>query len=595
MSNLKSLFNKNGYVKINPDEILSLDLLDRLKKEANRMLPDYNDGIVDPYKNNSREDPRFYIENKIGNLLYYGCPLEHRFRIGKGSANIRDDKNYLYGKRVLLAERNFSQELINFIENNKVLSIVSDFFETDTENLSFHNGSLSRVFPGCTGESGKFHIDTPGFVKNRSILLDPNKYLINVFCFLSDTSDELAPMRIIPGSHRKYIEINNVLAKSFKGDPKKNNVHQAGHIYDELLENLGLQKQVKLTGKAGTVVIMNSMLLHSATENYTKDSYRDVVILNYSKRTDSFFRKRYFKDYSADSKKLINKSKNKNLFERSFKNNLRNNINQFSTKEFLYKNYNRINKIKISLKNLIRPYYEIYKRKVLHKKFENKRHLNVGAGNGWREKNFICLDLAPDVEINFNLNKEKKLPFSDNYLQGIYTSHCLEHLKYSEVIYWLKEFYRTLKNNSILRIITPDMMLYLEAYEKKDCYFFNWIRDSGSYTYDCWLRSIVRQFASPVVDNYSDKELYELYKMKNKINFLNFFEKQVELIKDENYLWPEIHKSWWSNDKFENELKKIGFSSIKVVSQNISDDNIFIGKYLNKTRPHMSLFIEAKK
>ena len=35
-----------------------------------------------------------------------------------------------------------------------------------------------------------------------------------------------------------------------------------------------------------------------------------------------------------------------------------------------------------------------------------KKNINLGAGNGWRHNDFLCLDLAEDVEINFNLNKE---------------------------------------------------------------------------------------------------------------------------------------------------------------------------------------------
>ncbi len=588
--NLNQLFNKNGYVIINPNDLQDTSFFNKLADSANKLLPRYKDGEVDSRVNNSREDPRFYHENKIGNLLYNGCPLEHRYRLGQGSADTTKDTNYLYGRRVILPERNFNKELVGYIENEKILNLVSGLFETDSKNLSFHNGSLSRVFPGCTGESKKIHIDTPGFIKNRTSHLKEDKFIINVFTFLSDISEELAPMRVVPGSHKRYKDINKALAKSFNGSITKNNVTQAGHIYDELLEGLDLGDSKKLTGKAGTIVVMNSGLLHSATENFTKDLFRDVIIANYSKRTDTEFRKSYFKDYPEDSKKLMKLASNRELFKRSFSNNFKNNLDEFSIKPIIRKNLNKIK----SFKDFLYPYYSKSKR-IFHQKSKNKKYLNVGAGNGWRHNDFISLDLAQDIEINFNLNIDKKLPFEDNSIKGIYTSHCLEHLRYSEVKYWLKDFYRILLKGSILRITVPNIILYLDAYEEKDASFFNWIRSSGSYAYDSWLRSIIRQFASPVVDNYSDEELYKMYSKKDKIEFLNYFEKEVDLIKDDKLLWPSIHKSWWSNEKFVKELKECGFSKVNILTQNTSGNNIFIGKEFNRTRPHMSLYIEGIK
>ena len=51
-------------------------------------------------------------------------------------------------------------------------------------------------------------------------------------------------MSIISGSHKKYEIINQALAKSFNGSVKNNNVTQAGHIYDELIEDLDLEKKM---------------------------------------------------------------------------------------------------------------------------------------------------------------------------------------------------------------------------------------------------------------------------------------------------------------------------------------------------------------
>ena len=92
-------------------------------------------------------------------------------------------------------------------------------------------------------------------------------------------------------------------------------------------------KKIKLTGKAGSVILMNSSLIHSATENYTKQKHRDVLILNYSKKTDFEFRKKYFLEHKNESKKFYTSSKNKKLLERSFKLNFKNYSYEYTPKK----------------------------------------------------------------------------------------------------------------------------------------------------------------------------------------------------------------------------------------------------------------------
>ena len=114
-------------------------------------------------------------------------------------------------------------------------------------------------------------------------------------------------MSIIPGS-QKYEIINQALAKSFNGSVKNNNVTQAGHIYDELIEDLDLEKNQ--IGKAGSVILMSSSLIHSA-ENYTKQKHRDVLILNYSKQTLNL-EKNIFLNTKMKTKNFIHHLKTKN-------------------------------------------------------------------------------------------------------------------------------------------------------------------------------------------------------------------------------------------------------------------------------------------
>ena len=60
----------------------------------------------------------------------------------------------------------------------------------------------------------------------------------------------------------------------------------------------------------------------------------------------------------------------------------------------------------------------------------------------------------------------KGLPFRNNEIDCIYTSHMIEHLARDEANLVLKECYRTLKNGGIVRIAVPDLGLLIEEYVK---------------------------------------------------------------------------------------------------------------------------------
>jgi len=51
----------------------------------------------------------------------------------------------------------------------------------------------------------------------------------------------------------------------------------------------------------------------------------------------------------------------------------------------------------------------------------------------------------------------KGLPFCDNYLNAVYSSHLLEHLYCEEAKSLLRECFRTLKPGGIIRLVVPDL------------------------------------------------------------------------------------------------------------------------------------------
>lgn len=97
--------------------------------------------------------------------------------------------------------------------------------------------------------------------------------------------------------------------------------------------------------------------------------------------------------------------------------------------------------------------------------------MNVDIG-GQKHRNDMdgkwkILDCARSADYVVNLNTDN-LPFKDNSVDNIYTSHTLEHLELSALPNVLKEMYRVLKPKiGTVRIIVPDCEKAVDWYLNK--------------------------------------------------------------------------------------------------------------------------------
>lgn len=64
----------------------------------------------------------------------------------------------------------------------------------------------------------------------------------------------------------------------------------------------------------------------------------------------------------------------------------------------------------------------------------------------------------------FFLDATKRLPFLSSTVDNIYTSHMIEHLSRSGLVYFLKKAHRILKDGAVLRIVAPDLRLHIKSY-----------------------------------------------------------------------------------------------------------------------------------
>jgi predicted SAM-dependent methyltransferase len=122
-------------------------------------------------------------------------------------------------------------------------------------------------------------------------------------------------------------------------------------------------------------------------------------------------------------------------------------------------------------KNTRSEFYESFKFRIvssvrikLPKKKRNvHQYLNLGCG-----RNIIAnFDNADTYVIRQNkvpfigLDLRKRFPFENEIYAGIFCEHTLEHLRFDFALNCLGEVYRILKKDGILRIIVPDLDIYL--------------------------------------------------------------------------------------------------------------------------------------
>lgn len=107
-----------------------------------------------------------------------------------------------------------------------------------------------------------------------------------------------------------------------------------------------------------------------------------------------------------------------------------------------------------------------------HLRTQQPKRLHVGCGKN-RFVDWINADITPTADVIVFL--EKRLPFSDETLDRVYSEHVLEHVPYETGLFFLKEAYRTLRSGGCIRIAVPDLEDLVAGYHNRDWKRFDWV------------------------------------------------------------------------------------------------------------------------
>jgi predicted SAM-dependent methyltransferase len=94
-------------------------------------------------------------------------------------------------------------------------------------------------------------------------------------------------------------------------------------------------------------------------------------------------------------------------------------------------------------------------------------YIDVGSGPNMHD-DFYNIDYSwrPGLDLCWDITRG--LPFTEEFVGGIFTEHCVEHITYSDFLKLAGEFHRVLISGSTVRIIVPDGELYARNYLQKE-------------------------------------------------------------------------------------------------------------------------------
>jgi predicted SAM-dependent methyltransferase len=185
---------------------------------------------------------------------------------------------------------------------------------------------------------------------------------------------------------------------------------------------------------------------------------------------------------------------------------------------------------------------------------DRRNYMNLGSGND-RLDDYVAVDFFSS---SAGYGADFRYPFliDDAVFDGIFTEHTLEHLSYAEVAKVLAECRRMLKPGGIIRIIVPDLSIFVENYASNN---ESWFRD--------WEREVLRPRGRSMI---------------SRMEALSFVTQEYG------------HRSAWDFETMEGFLTRAGFTEIRKCAFRESGDPRLVQDKDTLDRTMLSLYVEAR-
>lgn len=246
--------------------------------------------------------------------------------------------------------------------------------------------------------------------------------------------------------------------------------------------------------------------------------------------------------------------------------------------------------------------------------------LNLGCGSRYH-KDWINLDFKSNSQYVIEYDLRTSLPFDNESVDVIYTSHVLEHFSKCFAPKFLQECYRILKPQGIIRVIVPDLEQLMRNYIK----FLDGAKNGDKDSQEKYEWTMIELF-DQMVRNHSGGEMLNYWKQNPMPQEAFVIERTgsevknvIKKIRENPNVKPlqeciqgtteevgkfrlsgEVHQWMYDEYSLGNLLKNIGFKKIRKCNaneSNILEFNQYMLdiEYDGSVRKPDSLFMEAVK
>ena len=141
----------------------------------------------------------------------------------------------------------------------------------------------------------------------------------------------------------------------------------------------------------------------------------------------------------------------------------------------------------VRIKAFVRPF-------ALKRYFKNNPEpkLHIGCGSHLK-KGWLNADKF-NANADIYLNALRRMPFKDNTFKFIHMEHLLEHIQIDRVPIFLSECLRILQPGGCIRIVVPDLDIYVKKYYEGDKEFFQPIIEKFKSNFDKYKDRLVNKY-----------------------------------------------------------------------------------------------------
>lgn len=212
-----------------------------------------NDAVSESQLRALREWFSGWVEESRGHDAAYGETLDGRARFDLEPGHSAERP----ALRRVNAPTDISDDYYQVMRDSRMTDCVADLIGPD---VKYHHSKINSKLPGAA-TAVKWHQDFP-FTPHS------NDDLVTALLLLDDVTEENGPLQVVPGSH-------------------KGRIHDLWHdglftgAVDAAVTERCLRQAVTCTGKAGSVCLMHTRLLHGSSANLSEEP-RTLFITVYS-------------------------------------------------------------------------------------------------------------------------------------------------------------------------------------------------------------------------------------------------------------------------------------------------------------------------